>query len=182
MRGVRKSEGFFSIEGWVADARAIVDEVRGRGAAARGPLAIVGSSAGGAVAVEAVKRGATVDALALLAAPAAWMSFADDAQAAVTRVTGEAGLSLSEETLDDPAPWAAEFEGVVPESAIGSVEVPVLVVHGTDDDVVPVDHAQRIARRAPRAELRVIEGAVHQLRRDERAVQIVLDWLDRTLR
>jgi alpha-beta hydrolase superfamily lysophospholipase len=182
MRGVRKSEGFFSIEGWVADARAIVDEVRGRGAAARGPLAIVGSSAGGAVAVEAVKRGATVDALALLAAPAAWMSFADDAQAAVTRVTGEAGLSLSEVTLDDPAPWAAEFEGVVPESAIGSVEVPVLVVHGTDDDVVPVDHAQRIARRAPRAELRVIEGAVHQLRRDERAVQIVLDWLDRTLR
>ncbi|MDQ4095369.1 MAG: alpha/beta hydrolase [Actinomycetota bacterium] len=179
MRGVRASQGHFSIEGWVRDARAAIDSARTLDGAQGLPLALVGSSAGGCVSVEAIKRGAPVDAVALLAAPAAWVSFAGDPAAAVSRITEEAGMPLSEETLADPTAWAAEFETVVTEASIVDVKVPTLVVHGTDDDVVPVDHASRIADRARKAELVILDGGAHQLRRDDRAVKTVLEWLNR---
>lgn len=179
MRAVRRSPGYFSIEGWVKDAAAIVDAARAA-VATDGPVVLVGSSAGGAVSTEAVRRGAPVDALVLLAAPAEWLSFADDPAAGVFRIQAGAGMALAPQTLEDPAPWAAEFEGVTTELSVALVAVPVLVVHGTADDVVPVDHAPRIAAANPGAQLEILEGAGHQLRRDERAVSLVLRWLDST--
>ncbi|HEV2757899.1 MAG TPA: alpha/beta fold hydrolase [Actinomycetota bacterium] len=179
MRSVRRSPGYFSIEGWVADAGAIVAAARAA-APVDGPVVLVGSSAGGAVSTEAVRRGAPVDAVVLLAAPAAWLSFAADPASGVVRVTSDAGMQLAPETLEDPALWAEEFERVTTEISIAEVSVPVLIVHGTADDVVPVDHATRIASAAPGARLEVIEGAGHQLRRDDRAVELVLAWLDET--
>ena len=182
MRGVRESQGHFSIEGWVRDARAIVDAVRTIEGLAGLSLALVGSSAGGSVAVEATKRGAPVNALALLAAPAAWVSFADDPPAAVKKITEEAGMTLAEEVLADPTAWIGEFETVVTENSVVDIRVPLLIVHGTADDVVPVSHASRIADRARNPEVKIIDGALHQLRRDDKAVEIVLDWLERTFR
>ncbi len=177
MRSVRGSPGYFSIEGWVTDAGAIVAAARAA-APTTGPVVLVGSSAGGAVATEAVRRGAPADAVVLLATPAAWLSFAADPASGVVRVTSDAGMQLAPETLEDPTQWAAEFERVTTEISITEVSVPVLVVHGTADDVVPVDHASRIASAAPGTRLEIVEGAGHQLRRDGRAVRLVLDWLD----
>jgi uncharacterized protein len=182
MRGAKDSPGFFSIEGWVRDARAAVDAARALDGLAGLPIALVGSSAGGSVATEAVERGAPVDALGLLAAPATWVSFADDPASAVRRITEEAGMPLSEEVRADPAVWADEFGAVVTEEAIAKVRVPVLIVHGSADDVVPVDHAHVLAERAPDAEVVIIEGGAHQLRRDERALAVLEDWLERTLK
>jgi alpha-beta hydrolase superfamily lysophospholipase len=181
MRAVRKSAGYFSIEGWVRDVRAIVDAARALPGGPRGRLAVVGSSAGGAVAVEAVARGAPVDALVLLAAPAAWVSFAAQPSAGVRRITEEAGMALHPDVLSDPTAWAAEFDAVVPEQSIKSVRVPVLVVHGTADDVVPVDHARRIADASGRADVRILEGAGHQLRREPGVVDMLDDWLRKRL-
>lgn len=177
MRGVRGSEGFFSIEGWVRDGIATVTAAR-----ALHPdvhfLALVGSSAGGAVSAEVARRKAPVDAVALLAAPAIWSSFVADPRAGTQRITIEAGMPLEDSVLQDPTAWAAEFDGVSTELSVGDVDVPILILHGTADEVVPVDHAKRIADQAPHAELEIIEGAEHVLRRDERAVERVLSWLD----
>lgn len=180
MRAVRSSPGYFSIEGWVSDARAALGSLR---ALHEGPLpaVIVGSSAGGAVAAAVAERGADVDALALLAAPAQWVSFAGDAEGAVHRITAEAGMALAPEVLEDPAGWAAEFENVQTVDSIARVEAPVLVIHGTEDDVVPVEHAELIDGAAPRAEKVLIEGGGHQLRKDENAIALVLGWLERVL-
>jgi pimeloyl-ACP methyl ester carboxylesterase len=90
-------------------------------------------------------------------------------------------MQLAPEVIDDQVAWALEFEGVTTETSIAGVAVPTLIVHGTADDVVPVDHAARIAARAADAQLEIIPGAGHQLRRDPRAVECVLDWLDKTL-
>lgn len=179
MRGARSSKGFFSIAGWVRDARAGLDAARTLDGLAGLKTIYVGSSAGGAVSVEAARQGAPVDGLALLAAPAAWVSFAGGPHAAVERITGEAGMPLSPEVLEDPSEWASEFETVSTEKAVVGVGVPILVLHGTADDVVPHHHAQRIADRAPHAELKLIQGAGHQLRRDEAAREILFDWLRR---
>ena len=179
MRAVRDSEGYFSIEGWVRDAARIVEDAAAR--APDKPLALIGSSAGGCVAAEAVARGAPVQALGLLAAPAAWVSFAADAAAALQRITIEAGMSVDPIVTADPADWAAEFEKVTTTRAIAGLEVPILVVHGTDDDVVPVDHAHRLGEASERADLRILEGAGHQLRREPGVVDLIDDWLRRRL-
>lgn len=181
MRAVRRSPGYFSIEGWVRDARAIVDAARALRDVPPAPLALIGSSAGGSVSVEAVARGAPVDALVLLAAPAAWVSFEAVPAAGLRRITEEAGMAVHPDVVADPAAWAAEFDSVTPERTIKSVRVPVLVVHGTADDVVPVDHARRIGDASGRADVRILEGVGHQLRREPGMVDLVDEWLRRRL-
>lgn len=181
MRAVRSSKGSFSIEGWVRDARTTIDAVRSTEGTHGLPVALIGSSAGGAVACEIAARGAPIDALAMLAAPASWSWFAADPVAGAQRIAQDSGMVLSEEVLGDPTAWAAEFDAVSPERSIAKVKVPTLIIHGTADDVVPVHHAELLRERAPRAEVRIIEGASHHLRTDETALETLFDWLDRTL-
>lgn len=181
LRAVRRSAGYFSIEGWVQDALAVVAEVRALPEADDLRVALVGSSAGGCVATEALRRGAAADALALMGAPAAWLSFAGDGRAGVARITEEAGMAVAPDVLDDPKAWAAEFESITTERAIREVSIPTLILHGTADDIVPVEHARMIAANAPDAELVILEGAPHILRHDDRARKVLEDWLDRTV-
>jgi pimeloyl-ACP methyl ester carboxylesterase len=49
----------------------------------------------------------------------------------------------------------------LPEIPAADIRVPILVIHGTDDDVVPYVHAQRLAANCPTAKLLGIEGAEH---------------------
>ncbi len=44
---------------------------------------------------------------------------------------------------------------------LGRIEAPTLVVHGTEDRVVPVANAEILAERIPRARLRILEEAGH---------------------
>jgi alpha-beta hydrolase superfamily lysophospholipase len=182
MRSVRQSPGFFSIEGWVRDARAVVDAARSLDGVGDLPVVLVGSSAGGAVSAEVVRRGAPVNALAMLAAPATWISFAGDPASGVRRVIDQAGMKLAPGVEKDPTGWAAEFDEVSAEDTIAHVKIPILIVHGSADDVVPVDHAYRLANKAPKADLRIIEGAHHQLRRIPEALDVLSAWLRQVLR
>jgi pimeloyl-ACP methyl ester carboxylesterase len=50
---------------------------------------------------------------------------------------------------------------------LGELDMPTLVVHGTDDPVMPYAHGEALAREIPGAELLVLEGTGHELpRRD----------------
>lgn len=181
MRAVRGSGGYFSIEGWVRDALATVKAARELPEAAGLRLGLIGSSAGGCVSAVAVSRGAPVDALALLGAPAAWVSFAGDGLAGLRRITEEAGMAVAPEVAEDPTSWAAEFDAVTTTTAIAGVDVPTLILHGSADDVVPVSHAHDIAARAPQAELVILEGAPHVLRRERAATELLYDWVGKRL-
>jgi uncharacterized protein len=181
MRAARSSPGYFSIEGWVRDATSALFAASSLNGMP-GAVAIVGSSAGGAVATEVARRAAPVAALALLAAPATWISFAGDPREGLRRITDEAGMAVSPDVVADPTAWAAEFDEVCTEHSIERLTCPVLVVHSTDDDVVPVDHAKRIAERSRRPEVRILEGAGHQLRRDPRVLDLVTGFLRRNLK
>ncbi len=176
MRAARDSPGYFSIEGWVEDAAAIIDTAR---VLAASPPVVIASSAGGVVALEAIRRGTKCAAAVLLATPAEWLSFAGDPRAGVERIQLGSGMALSPETLADPASWAAEFEEVSGEKAIAAVDVPVLIVHGTADEVVPVEHSYRLEAAAPSSERFLIQGGEHQLRRDPEAVDRVMEWIER---
>jgi fermentation-respiration switch protein FrsA (DUF1100 family) len=80
----------------------------------------------------------------------------------------------------DPAAWRQEFVDGAPERHVADIAPrPVLVVHGDADEVVPYPHAERLfaAAREPK-ELVRIPGGRHQLRRDPRAVDALVDWAD----
>jgi pimeloyl-ACP methyl ester carboxylesterase len=183
MRAAPGAPGFFSIRGWVADVLAACDaalELDGAGARGK-PLVLVGSSAGGAVSVQARREGAPVDALVLLAAPAEWVTFASTPEEGLRRITEGSGMPVSPAVWGDPHQWANEFLTVTPEASIAEAGVPVLIVHGSNDEVVPPAHAHRLARRAPGADLVIIEGAAHQLRRRPDIVPTVVEWLERVV-
>jgi putative redox protein len=55
----------------------------------------------------------------------------------------------------------------------------LMVVHGSDDDSVPVFDARAVADAHGTADLRIIQGARHHLRHDPRAIAVLLGWLDR---
>ena len=60
------------------------------------------------------------------------------------------------------------------------LELPILLLHGSEDESVLLGHSQRVANQAPQADLRVLEGAGHAffvLRRDWLDAQI-FDFLD----
>ena len=67
--------------------------------------------------------------------------------------------------------------------AVAAIEAlrtrPLLVMHGSDDESVPVFDARVLADEHGDADLRIIEGGGHQLRHDPRAIAVLLGWLDR---
>jgi putative redox protein len=55
-----------------------------------------------------------------------------------------------------------------------------LLVHGSEDDVVDVDHARLLHDAAGDCiEMRIVPNGPHRLRHDPRAIAAMLGWLDR---
>jgi pimeloyl-ACP methyl ester carboxylesterase len=61
------------------------------------------------------------------------------------------------------------------------IRQPTLVLHGTDDRLIPATNAELLAERIPGAELVLLDGAGHiyHSEQPELADQVVLDFLDR---
>ena len=55
---------------------------------------------------------------------------------------------------------------------------PLLLVHGNEDELVPIDHAHRLYDMAGEPkQLVVLNGAGHRLRQDSRVTAVVINWL-----
>jgi pimeloyl-ACP methyl ester carboxylesterase len=63
---------------------------------------------------------------------------------------------------------------------LGSIQVPALVIHGTDDPLVPVQGGKDTAEAIPGAELSIIEGMGHDLPHDGAWHQIIDAIADHT--
>jgi pimeloyl-ACP methyl ester carboxylesterase len=50
---------------------------------------------------------------------------------------------------------------------VGEIQIPVVVIHGTEDIVLPYPHGEAIAQKLQRAEIVALDGAGHQLHRDD---------------
>ncbi|MAQ16748.1 MAG: hypothetical protein CMN30_18390 [Sandaracinus sp.] len=59
---------------------------------------------------------------------------------------GEGGVELGLAALEAGAP---AFEYLDPRPWAGRIQVPVTVIHGREDDVIPFEHAERLASMAP---------------------------------
>ncbi len=65
------------------------------------------------------------------------------------------------------------------EPAYAGLDLPVLIVWGTDDSWIPVDRAQQLAHTIPGAQLRLVTGAGHLVQLDQpiALATILVDWL-----
>ena len=75
--------------------------------------------------------------------------------------------------------WFDNLKQVTPLEYVSRIAPrPLLLVHGSLDETIPVDHARNLYGKAgkPR-KLVIIDGAGHRLRRDDNVVGTVLGWL-----
>jgi putative redox protein len=177
-RGTGDSEGDFSVGGWLTDLRTAIDhllEVEG----VEG-VWLAGFSTGGTLAICAAAEDERVSGVATLAAPSDFDEWADDPDRFLAYAR-EVGVIRSPDFPPDKATWARELRETRASSAAGKIPPrPLLIVHGSEDDVVPVHDARQLADAADAdVELRVLTGAGHRLRHDPRAVAALLGWLDR---
>ena len=176
-RGTGGSAGDFSIGAWNADLRLALNTVL----AAPDVLGawILGTGVGGALALGVGARDSRVRGIAALGAPANLADWARDANR-FARHCRRMGVFASDGAPSDVGAWAREIAAVdTVASARAFAPRPLLLLHGTDDDVVSAADAQLLADAHGSAELRIIGNAGRRLRHDPRAVASVLGWLDR---
>ncbi len=134
-RGYGKSDGTPDIPGVNRDGIAALDQVFRIGGVDPGRVAILGQSLGGAVAVYAVANSPRKgDVKALIV---------DSAFAGYRRIVRDRLKSLVVTwPLSYPASWTVE-DGHSPERWIGTIApVPVVVIHGMKDTIVPFSHGE----------------------------------------
>ena len=176
------SEGRFedcTISKEVDDLGSVLDAVGALDAGAR-PVAFIGHSMGGAVGVLRASADRRIRWLVSLAGMVHTRAFAEREFADVTPDAGcmweEPDCPLSQVYIDD----MAAIDSVVSRGA--DIAVPWLLVHGTEDDVVPPQDSRDIAAGAPDAEIVELPGADHVFSDDPAPmVDAVVAWLGRQM-
>lgn len=178
LRGADGSEGNFSLGGWMEDVVAAIAHLR---ATARpGGIWLAGFGTGGALSICAAAERPSVQGVAALGAPADFDDWASHPRRLLEHAR-EVGMIRDPgfpTSFDD---WARELRDLRAVACAPKLAPrPLLVVHGSDDDLVPAFDARVLVDAHGSAELRIVYGAGHRLRHDPRAIAVLLGWLDRT--
>jgi putative redox protein len=179
-RGTGDSKGEFSLGGWLADLRAAVDYLTNEEGVEG--VWLCGFSAGGALSICAAGEDERVRGVAALAAPADFNDWAADPKKFLAHARAM-GVIRSNRFPPDVDAWSRELREIKPLALIAKIPPrPLLIVHGANDDTVPMLDARLLADAAEGdVELRILAAASHNLRHDPRAIAILLGWLDRQL-
>jgi putative redox protein len=180
LRGAGGSDGSFSMDGWLHDLLAITAHLRADPEVS--DVWLAGFGTGGAIAICAAARDPEVRGVAALGTPADFDDWAGHPRRLVQHAR-ELGLIRDESFPDNMEAFSHPLREIQAVRCAGSLAPrALLVVHGSDDENVPVFDARVIADAHGSAELRIIPGAAHHLRHDPRAMAILLGWLDRQRR
>ncbi|MBN1367214.1 MAG: alpha/beta fold hydrolase [Dehalococcoidales bacterium] len=177
-RGARNSGGNFDMRGWLRDLKAVIDYLAQQPEVAREQLALIGYSAGAAVSVCTAAKDKRIAAVAACACPAELASVMTNPPQLI-QYFRSIGIVRDADFPASIEEWLAGFKEATAIHDIGKIAPrPLLIVHGTQDDLVKVTDAQQLYNAAGEPKkLVLIEGAGHRLRREEPAVQTVIDWL-----
>jgi hypothetical protein len=152
-RGFGRSQGRPTLDGVVDDAAAALAYLRSRPGVDGGRLVVLGQSLGGATALRLLARDSEGVRLAVI--EAAFASYRGIARDAAEQSVVLAPLV----PIAAPALPPAKHDPVV---ALASVRVPLLIVHGTADEVIPFRHGEQLAAAAPPGTQFIrVDGARH---------------------
>jgi uncharacterized protein len=178
LRGVGPSGGDFSLQGWLDDIASLVDHAC---TLVDGPaVRLVGFGISGTLALCHGAGDDRVGGVACLGAVSSFSAWARQVDGVLEFARG-VGVVRSDGFPADVAAWASPFTGLDPLRAVQDMAPrPVLIVHGTADEGVPMTDARALADAGGAgAELRLVQGAGHRLRADPRAIALLLGWLER---
>ncbi|MDQ3354591.1 MAG: alpha/beta fold hydrolase [Actinomycetota bacterium] len=176
-RGTGASEGDFSLGGWLTDVRSAVDHLLAVDLVDRVWLA--GASTGGSLAICEAGEDERVLGVAALSARADFDDWAAHPRRFLehTRAIGVVRRADFPPRMDE---WTRELKELRPLARAAKLAPrPLLLIQGSEDDMVPSLDARALADCHGSAELRIINGAGHGLRHDPRAVAVLLGWLER---
>jgi len=179
-RGTGESGGNMDLAGWTRDLQAVLDYLWSLDSFDKSHLSLVGFSAGAAVSIYVASKDTRVSGVAACACPAEIAPFNQDNnwQSLIDHFR-EIGAIRDDGFPPSVQEWVADCQRIHPINHItGIAPRPLLIVHGSEDSVVPVEHAQRLYEKAglPKR-LVILDGAGHRLRRDKRVVDTILNWL-----
>jgi fermentation-respiration switch protein FrsA (DUF1100 family) len=179
-RGTGDSGGNMDILGWTRDLQAVIDYLRSLPDTGGSNLALVGFSAGAAVSVYVASRDKRVSGVAACACPANFGLFTerDEPQTIIDNFRS-IGAIRDADFPPSVGEWFDNLRLVTPVNHIAGIAPrPLLFVHGSQDETVPLEHARQLYEMAGEPKrLVVIDGAGHRLRREDGAVAAILDWL-----
>lgn len=179
-RGCGDSEGSFSLGGWLADLGAAVRHLR-KNEQVTG-VWLAGFGTGGALALCAAAADPEVRGVATLGAPADFDDWASHPKRLLQHAR-EVGIIRDASFPPDVDAWGRELKELRAVACAPRLAPrPLLVIHGSDDDLVPVFDARVLCDAHGAAELRIMNGAGHRVRHDPRAIAVLLGWLDRVSR
>ena len=179
-RGAGDSGGNLDILGWTRDLQAVTDHVLGLATIVSDRLFLVGFSGGAATSVYVAAKDRRISGVAACACPADFslLQGRGDARTIVENYRAIGAIRDADFPVSVEA-WLDSFTSFTPENHIAGIAPrPLLIVHGSEDNVVPVSHARRLFEKAgePR-QLEIIERAGHRLRREPDVIQTILKWL-----
>jgi len=151
-RGFGRSEGKPSLDGVVEDAAAALRYLRARPDVDGERLIVLGQSLGGATALRLLAQDSAGVRLAVIeAAFASYRGIARDAalRSVVLAPFLPLALPMLPASKDDPV------------ARLREVAVPLLIVHGTEDEIIPFAHGERLAAASAGAQFVRVEGARH---------------------
>ena len=176
-RGVDTSGGDFSLAGWLRDLQGAVAHLR-ESVPCDG-VWIIGFGTGGALALEAGAADPTIDGVAAVAVPADFQDWARNPRKLLV-LARDMGIIRDDNFPTEFDDWSAELKTVqAVEAARRMSPRELMLIHGSDDEIVPLLDARAVADAHGFADLRVIAGGGHHLRHDPRAMAVMLGWLDR---
>lgn len=176
-RGCGKSAGDFSLQAWVDDLRHAISHLME--VSDPDGVILLGTNTGGSIAVCVGADDPRVSAVGLLSPRADFDDWAQHPRRLLEHAR-EVGAIRNRNFPPSVDEWAREFRRFRPvESARRFAPRPMLVMHGDEDDSIPVSDARQLANAHGDAELSLLVGGGHRLRHDPRAIAILLGWLDR---
>jgi pimeloyl-ACP methyl ester carboxylesterase len=176
-RGCSGSEGSFSLRGWLDDLLAAAAHLDARDQVSG--VWLVGYGTGGALAVCAAAERPSIRGVATLGAPADFDDWATHPRRLLEHAR-EVGMITDARFPTDVDAWSRQLKDIRAVACAPRLAPrPLLVVHGSDDDLVPAFDARVLVDAHGSAELRIMNGAGHRLRHDPRAVAVLLGWLGR---
>jgi len=176
LSGVGASTGTFSATQWKQDINTVVERMSKE----KQRISLAGFGFGGTLALNTAANDERVQGVATFAAPAHlphWSGSAEELHRGI-KIAGVVSDAVALQSVQEL------YDDVLSVDPLGSVaKIPprrLLIGHGSDDIEVPTQDARDLVDAAQQhAELRIIQGAGHQMRADPRMVATLLGWLDR---
>jgi putative redox protein len=180
-RGTGASGGNLDILGWCRDLKAAINYLRACPEVDKTRLSLLGFSGGAAVSVYVASHEPRVNSVALCACPARF-GFLTEQQDAASLIDHfrHIGVIRDKDFPHSADQWWGNFEQVSPIQCVDKLASrPLLIVHGEQDEIVPLSHAWSLYQKAGEPKkIVIIPGGGHKLRLDERVMEAVLRWLN----